>query len=181
MYLDESRSRGICDLSHGTNRQWNGETGPSACGIWCVPQVTLHHWGHSLERSTVDYVKDAPLFLTIQVSPTGSRMRAGNTDPRINDRLQDALKKLMMERTPLYAKQKMMVVYNALIEAKRRMVVGGTQVSDIVVALLPTECSFISPGGILGISQRPFLQMWTIAVGGNLGKCVDKVMSAFCL
>ena len=69
---------------------------------------------------------DAPLFLTVQVSPTGSRKRPGNTDPRINLALQDALNKMIPSQVA-YGKRKIAVIVNALKETIERMVPGGEQ------------------------------------------------------
>ena len=81
---------------------------------------------------------EAPLFLTLQISPKGSRKRPGNTDPRINDVLQEALdKRILSGHSPMGSKysakdvEKMMIVANALQESRRKMRVNGDQVRGV--------------------------------------------------
>lgn len=79
--------------------------------------------------------KEAPLFLTLQISPRGSRKRPGNTDPRISDRLQEALDERIVGQTSrgghrytAYEIQKMAYVADELAKTRRRMRVNGDQV-----------------------------------------------------
>ena len=77
-------------------------------------------------KGTRDGGFDAPLFLTVQVSPRASRKRPGNTDPRINQRLQEYLSgKILPSKEFQYQKNKVKTIVGLLQKTALGMVVGG--------------------------------------------------------
>ena len=79
-------------------------------------------------KPTKDGLIDVPLFLTLQVSHKPSRKRPGNTDPRVNDALQEALRESISKAEIIgFRKRKIEVILNSLMETRERMVEGGSQ------------------------------------------------------
>ena len=70
---------------------------------------------------------NTPLFLTVQVSPRPGRGRPGDTDPRVNQAVQDGLLRLIPSFTFKGPRAKMFVILNTLKETYERMTIGGTQ------------------------------------------------------
>ena len=82
-----------------------------------------------LEMRALISAKEAPVFLTAQISQKGSRKRPGNTDPRVNEAITDELnKRIHQDVGTKLSKQKLMVLVNSLIETKEKMRIGGEQV-----------------------------------------------------
>ena len=80
----------------------------------------------SVQRS--NKIPDAPLFLTVQVSPPSvMKTRPGNTDPRVNRAVQKGLYEVIPTVTLRSSKNKIIVLINALKETLPRMSIGGTQ------------------------------------------------------
>ena len=70
---------------------------------------------------------NTPLFLTVQVSPKPSRGRPGDTDPRINLAVQNALLETIPRKVLKVNRAKVFVIVNALKEIYKRMRIGGSQ------------------------------------------------------
>ena len=70
---------------------------------------------------------NAPLFLTLQVSPKRGRGRPGDTDPRVNEAVQNGLLETIPQITLKKNRAKVFVIVNALKEVYKRMRIGGTQ------------------------------------------------------
>ena len=77
---------------------------------------------------TKDGLIDVPLFLTLQVSHKPSRKRPGNTDPKVNDALQEALEdNISHAEFGTGRKRRIQVALNSLKETRERMNEGGSQ------------------------------------------------------
>ena len=70
---------------------------------------------------------NTPLFLTVQVSPRQGRGRPGDTDPRVNEAVQNGLFERIPQITLKVNRAKVFVIVNALKEVYKRMRIGGTQ------------------------------------------------------
>ena len=70
---------------------------------------------------------NTPLFLTVKVSPKPSRVRPGDTDPRINLAVQNGLLETIPRIELKVNRAKVFVMVNALKETYERMRIGGTQ------------------------------------------------------
>ena len=70
---------------------------------------------------------NTPLFLTVQISPKPSRVRPGDTDPRINLAVQNGLLATIPTIVLKVNRAKVFVIVNALKEIYGRMRIGGSQ------------------------------------------------------
>ena len=70
---------------------------------------------------------NTPLFLTVQVSPMQGRGRPGDTDPRVNEAVQNGLLETIPQIALKMNRAKVFVIVNALKEVYKRMRIGGTQ------------------------------------------------------
>ena len=99
---------------------------------------------------------NTPLFLTVQVSPRQGRGRPGDTDPRVNEAVQNGLLETIPQITFKVNRAKVFVIINALKEIYKRMRIGGTQawwdsrnIADTIPENVSTTrkiCSFSSRG-----------------------------------
>lgn len=70
---------------------------------------------------------NTPLFLTVQVSPRQGRGKPGDTDPRVNEAVQNGLLETIQQITLKVNRAKVFVIVNALKEVYKRMRIGGNQ------------------------------------------------------
>ena len=70
---------------------------------------------------------DTPLFLTVQVSPNRGRGRPGNTDPRVNEAVQEGLLEVIPQLTFKSTRERVYTVIYALKKVYERMRIGGAQ------------------------------------------------------
>ena len=89
---------------------------------------------------------NTPLFLTVQVSPRQGRGRPGDTDPRVNEAVQNGLLETIPQITLKVNRAKVFVIVNALKEVYKRMRIGGTQAwwdSRNITNTIPENVSII--------------------------------------
>ena len=89
---------------------------------------------------------NTPLFLTVQVSPRQGRGRPGDTDPRVNEAVQNGLLETIPQITLKINRAKVFVIVNALKEIYKRMRIGGTQAwwdSRNIIDTIPENVSNI--------------------------------------
>ena len=89
---------------------------------------------------------NTPLFLTVQVSPRQGRGRPGDTDPRVNEAVQNGLLEIIPQNTLKMNRAKAFVIVNALKETYKRMRIGGTQAwwdSRNITDTIPEKVSII--------------------------------------
>ena len=70
---------------------------------------------------------NTPLFLTVQVSPRQGRARPGDTDPRVNQAVQNGLLEMIPQITLKVNRAKIFVIVNAFKEVYKRMRIEGPQ------------------------------------------------------